>query len=72
MAKIALSSGYSLVPEGVHVFKITDVKYKALSTSSRLTEVSRQSHVIDRLKENRDSTLHIADQPPFIIQVPEQ
>ena len=48
------------------------VKYKALSTSSRLTEISRQSHVIDRLKENRDSTLHIADQPPFIIQVPEQ
>ncbi|MDE6151447.1 MAG: hypothetical protein K2G12_05620 [Prevotella sp.] len=52
--------------------ELTDVKYKALSTSSRLTEISRQSHVIDRLKENRDSTLHIADQPPFIIQVPEQ
>lgn len=52
--------------------ELKDVKYKALSTSSRLTEISRQSHVIDRLKENRDSTLHIADQPPFIIQVPEQ
>lgn len=52
--------------------ELRDVKYKALSTSSRLTEVSRQSHVIERLKENKDSTLHIADQPPFIIQVPEQ
>ncbi|MDE5987373.1 MAG: hypothetical protein K2H16_08890, partial [Prevotella sp.] len=30
--------------------ELTDVKYKALSTSSRLTEISRQSHVIDRLK----------------------
>ncbi|MCM1078614.1 MAG: FtsL-like putative cell division protein [Bacteroidales bacterium] len=52
--------------------ELTDVKYKALSTSSRLTEISRQSHVVERLKENRDSTLHIADQPPFIVQVPEQ
>lgn len=28
MAKIALSSGFTLIPEGTHVFKITDVKYK--------------------------------------------
>ena len=28
MAKIALSSGFSLIPEGTTIFKITDVTYK--------------------------------------------
>ena len=51
--------------------ELQDVKYKALSTSSQLTEQSRQSNVLNMLKENHDSILHIADQPPFIIQVPE-
>lgn len=28
MAKIGLSEGFSLIPKGTHVFKITEVKYK--------------------------------------------
>lgn len=28
MAKIGLTEGFTLIPEGTHVFKITDVKYK--------------------------------------------
>ena len=28
MAKIGLSDGFSLIPEGTHVFKITGVSYK--------------------------------------------
>lgn len=28
MAKIALSSGFTLIPEGTQIFKITDVSYK--------------------------------------------
>lgn len=28
MAKIGLTEGFSVIPEGTHVFKITDVKYK--------------------------------------------
>lgn len=28
MAKIGLSDGFSLIPEGAHVFKITGVSYK--------------------------------------------
>lgn len=28
MAKIALTEGFSLIPEGTHIFKITDVTYK--------------------------------------------
>lgn len=51
--------------------ELQDAKYKALSTSSRLTEQSRQSRVLDMLKANRDSVLHIADQPPYIVKVPE-
>ena len=51
--------------------KLTDAKYKALSSSSTLTEKCRESHVIDILKQNQDSLLHQADQPPYIIEVPE-
>ncbi len=51
--------------------ELQDAKYKALSTSSRLTEQSRQSNVLEMLKNNNDSVLRIADQPPFIIYVPE-
>jgi len=29
MARIPLSEGFSLIPEGIHVFKITEVTYKA-------------------------------------------
>ena len=28
MAKIGLTEGFTLIPEGTHVFQITDVKYK--------------------------------------------
>ena len=51
--------------------ELLDAKYKALSSNSTLTEKCRESHVLEALKENRDSLLHIADQPPFIINVPE-
>ena len=51
--------------------KLTDAKYKALSSSSTLTEKSRESHVLEALKQNRDSLLHISDQPPYIVKVPE-
>lgn len=51
--------------------ELTDAKYKALSSSSTLTEKCRESHVLDILKMNKDSLLHIADQPPYIINVPE-
>ena len=50
---------------------LTGAKYKALSSSSTLTEKCRESHVLDILKQNQDSLLHQADQPPYIIQIPE-
>ena len=51
--------------------ELLDAKYKALSSSSTLTEKCRESHVLEALKANKDSLLHIADQPPYIINVPE-
>ncbi len=51
--------------------KLKDAKFKALSSSSVLTEKCRESHVLDILKQNKDSMLHQADQPPYIIEIPE-
>ncbi|MBP1541360.1 MAG: hypothetical protein ILA25_04235 [Prevotella sp.] len=52
--------------------ELKDAKFKALSSSSTLTEKCRESHVLDILKQNQDSLLHQADQPPYIIAVPEE
>lgn len=51
--------------------ELKDAKYKALSSSSTLTEKCRESHVLEMLKSNKDSLLHQADQPPYIIDIPE-
>jgi hypothetical protein len=51
--------------------QLKDAKFKALSSSSTLTEKCRESHVLDILKQNKDSLLHQADQPPYIIETPE-
>lgn len=50
---------------------LKDAKYKALSSSSTLTEKCRESHVLEILKQNKDSLLHQADQPPYMIEVSE-
>ena len=51
--------------------RLRDAKFKALSSSSTLTAKSRESHILGILKQNKDSLLHQADQPPYIIEVPE-
>ena len=51
--------------------EVLDAKYRALSCSSTLTEKCRESHVLEALKQNRDSLLHVANQPPYIINIPE-
>lgn len=52
--------------------ELQDARYKALSTSSQLTEQSRESNVLEMLKNNKDSVLKIASQPPYIINVPKE
>ncbi len=51
--------------------ELQDAKYKALSSSSQITEKSRESKVLELLRNNKDSLLHMATQPPYIINVPE-
>jgi hypothetical protein len=52
--------------------QLKDAKYKALSSSSTLTERCRESQVLQVLRQNHDSLLHISEQPPYIINIPEQ
>jgi hypothetical protein len=52
--------------------ELTDAKYRALSSSSALTERSRESHVTKALRTSGDSLLLPSDQPPYIIDVPEK
>ena len=50
---------------------LKDARYKALESASTLTEKCRESHVLNILRANQDSTLHASDQPPFIINTEE-
>lgn len=52
--------------------ELKDAKYKALSSNSKLTEESRQTNVLEMLKNNKDSTLKMPTQPPYIITVPDK
>lgn len=49
--------------------QLKDAKYRALSSSSDLTQKTRESKVLAQLRASSDSTLHIATQPPYIINV---
>ncbi len=52
--------------------ELQNAKYRALSTSSQYTEKSRESHILEMLKNNKDSVLKIASQPPYIINIPDR
>ena len=71
---IYISNRYSVQQNLIEIDKLQkelkDARYKALSSSSQLTKKSRESNVLDMLKNNQDSVLKIANQPPYIIQVP--
>jgi hypothetical protein len=73
---IYIGNRYGSQKEMIEIDKLTrelqDAKYKALSSSSTLTERCRESRVLEVLQNNKDSVLHIADQPPFIINLPEE
>lgn len=73
---IYISNRYSIQKDLIELDQLQkelqDTKYKALSTSSQITEKSRESNVLDMLKHSKDSTLYIATQPPYIINVPEE
>ena len=73
---VYISNRYSIQKDLIELDQLQrelqDAKYKALSSSSQITEKSRESNVLEMLKNNKDSILHIATQPPYIINVPEE
>ena len=73
---VYISDRYSCQQSLIQIDKLNeelnDAKAKALSSSSKLTEKSRESRVLEMLQACKDSTLHISTQPPYIINIPEQ
>ena len=52
--------------------ELQDVKYKSLSSNSQITERSRESHVLQLLRNSKDTTIRMSDQPPYMVNVPEE
>ena len=73
---VYISNRYSCDKQRIEIAKLTkeleEAKFKAMSSTSDLTEVSRESNVLQMLQQNKDSVLHIPSQPPYIINVVEQ
>lgn len=73
---VYISDRYSCQQSLIQIDKLNeelnDAKAKVLSSSSKLTEKSRESRVLEMLQACKDSTLHISTQPPYIINIPEQ
>ncbi len=73
---IYISNRYSVQKYLIEVDKLQneleDAKYRALSSSSQLTEKTRESHILEILKTRKDSVLKMSDRPPYIIDIPEK
>ena len=72
---IYISNRYSCQKDMLEIDRLNteliDAKYRALSSSSELTEKCRESNVLKMLQTNEDNILHIPSQPPYIVEVPE-
>ncbi|MEZ7695965.1 FtsL-like putative cell division protein [Prevotella jejuni] len=73
---VYISNRYSVQKYLIDIDKLRneldDAKYRALSSSSQLTEKTRESHILEILKTRKDSILKMSDRPPYIIDVPEK
>lgn len=71
---VYISNRYKCQQDLIRIDKLTkdlkDAKYRALSSSSELTQQTRESKVLEKLRNDKDSTLHISSQPPYIINIP--
>ena len=71
---IYISNRYSIQQDMIEIDQLQEelqnAKYKALSSSSQITERSRESNVLKMLQNNKDSVLHIAANPQYIINIP--
>ena len=73
---VYISNRYSVQKYLLEIDKLNteleDAKYRALSSSSQLTEKSRETHILELLKNRKDSVLKMSDRPPYIINVPDK
>ena len=73
---VYISNRYSVQKYLIEIDKLNneleDAKYRALSSSSQLTEKTRESHILEILKTRKDSVLKMSDRPPYIIDVPDK
>lgn len=69
-----ISNRYSCQQQQIKINQLNKTleasRYKTLSLSSELTERCRESHVLQMLRTNNDSVIQPADQPPYIIVIP--
>lgn len=61
----------SLIDIAALEVELKDARYKALSSSSELTEKTRESQVLYMLKANNDTIIQTSKVPPFIINIPD-
>lgn len=70
---IYITNRYSAEQELITIkdlkIELQEMKYRALTRSSELTEKTRQSHIEEQLMQNGDSTLRMSKEPPFIIKI---
>ena len=52
--------------------ELAEAKYKAMSSSSELTERCRESHLLKMLQANNDSLIRPSELPPYKINIPEE
>lgn len=52
--------------------ELKDAKYKSMSSASELTEQSRETNILQLLKQGKDSTVKVSSEPPYIIKVPKK
>lgn len=69
-----ITNRYSVQRDLIEIDKLQkelkETKYKALYSTAIITEKSRESHILQMLQNNKDSTLKMATQPPYMVEVP--
>lgn len=74
-AVIYITNRYSSEQELIEIerlkIELNEIRYRALTRTSELTEKTRQSHIEQALRNTADSVLQIPQEPPFILQLKE-
>ncbi len=49
--------------------ELTEIRYESMTRSSQLLQRTRESKVIEYLRNTRDSALNVSPQPPYVIKI---